>query len=84
MKQTLDKIGRVLEYGHCFQVLDIPVLNEKTLRSLHNHTIIVRSCSSSLSGFELIVYKEKKYNYVLIYIIMIAVFAITCSILWLW
>ena len=61
MKSSLQKLGRVYEYETCYQVLDAVHVDQKILRD-------------SLSGFEIIVYKEHIYNfvYILSFIFVIA------------
>ena len=58
MQRVLSDLGRVTEFDQCYQVRDVVEIKHNTLRKLHNHSVVVRQCRDSLTGFELIVYKQ--------------------------
>lgn len=76
MKRWLQSVGRVIEYDKCYQVVDATHLSCDILNKLHNHKIEIKSCASSLSGYELIVHKQLSNEIAYAYVFVVAVVAV--------
>ena len=59
VRALLQKLGRVVEYSNCYQIRDVVEINQEALRQLNNYNVNIRACRDSVSGFEIIVLKNK-------------------------